>query len=61
MTKIKSDVSHFHVFGSKAWAHIPDEKRKPLQYKSDSGFLLNILKMSNVIDFFNLIPMKLLL
>jgi hypothetical protein len=34
-TKIKPDVSHFHVFGSIAWAHIPDEKRKALQPKSD--------------------------
>jgi hypothetical protein len=22
-SKIKPDVSHFHVFGSEAWAHIP--------------------------------------
>ena len=29
-TKIKLDVSHFRVFGSIAWAHIPDEKRKAL-------------------------------
>ena len=29
-TKIKLDVSHFHVFGSIAWAHIRDEKRKAL-------------------------------
>jgi hypothetical protein len=29
-TKIKPDVSHFRVFGSIAWAHIPDEKRKAL-------------------------------
>ena len=34
-TKIKPDVSHFHVFGSIAWAHIPDEKRKALQPKSE--------------------------
>jgi len=34
-TKIKPDVSHFHVFGSIAWAHIPDEKRKALQSKSE--------------------------
>jgi hypothetical protein len=32
-TKIKPDVSHFCVFGSIAWAHIPDEKRKALQPK----------------------------
>jgi hypothetical protein len=24
-TKIKPDVSHFRVFGTIAWAHIPDE------------------------------------
>jgi transposase InsO family protein len=29
-TKIKPDVSHFHVFGSISSAHIPDEKRKAL-------------------------------
>jgi alpha-glucuronidase len=34
-TKIKLDVSHFHVFGSIAWAHILDEKRKALQPKSE--------------------------
>jgi transposase InsO family protein len=34
-TKMKSDVSHFRVFGSIAWAHIPDEKRKELQPKSE--------------------------
>jgi hypothetical protein len=34
-TKIKLDVSHFCVFGSIAWAHIPDEKRKGLQPKSE--------------------------
>ncbi|MCH3501752.1 hypothetical protein LDA67_14910, partial [Enterococcus faecium] len=25
-SSIKPDVSHFRVFGSEAWAHIPDEK-----------------------------------
>jgi hypothetical protein len=34
-TKIKPDVSHIRVFGSIAWAHIPDEKRKALQPKSE--------------------------
>jgi hypothetical protein len=34
-TKIKPDVSHFRVFGSIAWAHIPDEKNKTLQPKSE--------------------------
>jgi hypothetical protein len=39
-TKIKLDVSHFHVFDSVAWAHIPDKKRKALQPKSEKHILL---------------------
>ena len=27
----KPDVTHFRIFGSKAWARIPTEKRKDLQ------------------------------
>jgi hypothetical protein len=34
-TKITPYVSHFRVFGSIAWAHIPYEKRKYLKPKSD--------------------------
>jgi hypothetical protein len=34
--KINPDVSHFRVFGSVAWAHIPYEKRKTLQPKSEN-------------------------
>ena len=34
-SKIKPIVRHFHVFGSEAWAHIPDEKQKALQPKSE--------------------------
>lgn len=34
-TKNKLVVSHFHVFGSEGWAHIPDEKRKELHPKSE--------------------------
>jgi hypothetical protein len=32
---IKLDANHVCVFGSVAWAHIPDEKRKALQPKSE--------------------------
>eukprot|EP00253_Pinus_taeda_P005926 PITA_05926 len=34
-SSIKPDVGHFHVFGSEAWAHIPDEKHKSLEPKSE--------------------------
>jgi hypothetical protein len=43
-TKIKLDVSHFCVFGSIAWAHIPDEKRKALQPKSDKCIFVGYSK-----------------
>jgi hypothetical protein len=43
-TKIKPDVSHFCVFGSIAWAHIPDEKRKALQPKSEKCIFVGYSK-----------------
>jgi hypothetical protein len=43
-TKIKQDVSHFCVFGSIAWAHIPDEKRKALQPKSEKCIFIGYSK-----------------
>jgi len=30
----KLDVTHFRIFGSRAWARIPTEKRKALQHQS---------------------------
>ena len=33
-SSIKPYVSHFHVFGSDAWAHILDAKHKALKPKS---------------------------
>jgi hypothetical protein len=30
----KLDVTHFRIFGSRAWAHIPSEKRKALDPQS---------------------------
>jgi hypothetical protein len=54
-------INHFRVFGSVAWAHIPDEKRKDLQPKSEKCILLDIMKMSKVKYFFDLIPRRLLL
>ena len=34
-SKCKPRVDHFRVFGSPAWAHIPDEKRKAMEKKSE--------------------------
>jgi hypothetical protein len=55
---IKPDVSHLCVLGSVAWAHIPDEKRKGLQPRSEKCILVYILKTSNVTNIFNVITMK---
>jgi hypothetical protein len=60
-SKIKPDVCHFFVFGSKARAHIPKRKGNHYDVKVRTAFLLDIPKMSKVMDFFNLTPMKLLL
>jgi hypothetical protein len=31
---LKPEVTHFHIFGSRAWAQIPSEKRKALDPQS---------------------------
>ena len=40
----KLDVTHFRVFGSKAWARIPTEKRN-CSLKAKSVYLLGIFKI----------------
>jgi hypothetical protein len=37
--KIKPNVSHFNIFGSVGGTNIPNEKRKPLQPKSEKLML----------------------
>ena len=36
----KPDVSHFRVFGSKAWARIPPKKRKAFQPQSKESIMV---------------------
>ena len=59
-SSIKLDVSHFHVFGSEAWAHIHNEKHKALEpkiekcifvgyYEDVKGYRLLPPKSKNVI------------
>jgi hypothetical protein len=43
-SKIKPNVSHFCVFGSEVWAHIPNDKRKTLQPKSEKWFFFGYSK-----------------
>ena len=41
----KPDVTHFRIFGSRAWARIPTEKRKDFSFKAKSVYLLGTLKI----------------
>ena len=40
------DVTHFRIFGSKAWARIPIEKRKDLQPESQDCLLVGYFEDS---------------
>ena len=35
---LKPEVTHFHIFGSRAWAQIPSKKRKALDPQSTEFF-----------------------
>eukprot|EP00253_Pinus_taeda_P017794 PITA_17794 len=54
-SSIKPDVSHFRVFGSEAWAHIPDEKHKALEPKSEK---CTFVGYSEDVKGYRLIPFK---
>ena len=43
-SSIKPNVSNFHVFGSDAWAHIPDAKHKALEPKSEKCIFVGYSK-----------------
>jgi hypothetical protein len=40
----KPKCNHIHVFGSEAWDHIHDEKRKALQSKSEKCIFVGYSK-----------------
>eukprot|EP00253_Pinus_taeda_P006208 PITA_06208 len=54
-SSIKLDVSHFRIFGSEAWAHIPDEKHKALEPKSEK---CTFVVYSEDVKGYRLIPFK---
>ena len=41
---VKPNVSHFWVFGSEAWAHIPDDNHKALEPKSEKCIFVGYSK-----------------
>ena len=43
----KPNVSHFRVFGSKAWARILPEKRKSLQAQSKESIMVGYVEYEN--------------
>ena len=50
----KPDVTHFRIFGSKAWARIPTEKRKDLQPQSKECLFFGYSKDSKGYKLINL-------
>ena len=50
----KPDVTHFGIFGSKAWARIPTEKRKALQPQSQQCLFVGYSKDSKGYKLINL-------
>ena len=50
----KPNVSHFRIFGSKAWARIPIEKRKALQPQSQECLFFGYSKDSKGYKLINL-------
>ena len=42
----KLDVTHFMIFGSKAWARIPTKKRKALQTQSQEFLFVGYFEYS---------------
>eukprot|EP00253_Pinus_taeda_P002954 PITA_02954 len=54
-SSIKPDVSHFRVFGSEAWAHIPGEKHRALEPKSEK---CTSVGYSEDVKGYRLIPFK---
>eukprot|EP00253_Pinus_taeda_P023523 PITA_23523 len=54
-SSIKPDVSHFRIFGSEAWAHIPDEKHKALEPHSEK---CTFVGYSEDVKGYRLIPFK---
>ena len=46
LTGRKPRIDHFRVFGAHCWVHVPKEKRKKLDYKSEEGLLIECLENS---------------
>jgi len=44
----KSDVSHFHIFSSLVYCHVPEEKRKKLEPAIEKGILVGYNETSKV-------------
>lgn len=54
-TSINPSLSHLRIFGCDAYVHIPRDKRKKLNFKSQKCILVGImilLKLINYITFF---------
>ena len=54
----KPDVTHFRIFGSRAWARIPIEKRKALQPQSQEFLFVGYFEDSKGYKLINLSTKK---
>ena len=50
----KLDVTHFRIFGSRAWDRIPTEKRKDLQHQSQDCLFVRYSEYSKGYNLINL-------
>ncbi|CAL2228256.1 unnamed protein product [Prunus armeniaca] len=55
---LKPAVDHFRVFGCIAYAHIPDEKRKKLDDKSEKCVFLGVSEVSKAYKLYNPVTKK---
>ena len=46
-TGSKPEVSHFRIFGSPTYCHVPNEKRKKLDMTAEKGYLVGYSENAN--------------
>ncbi len=50
-TSINPSLSHLRIFGCDAYVHIPKDKRKKLDFKSQKCILVGIMILLRLIDY----------
>ena len=55
---LKVTVSHFRIFGCVAFAHVPEEQRKNLEYRSEKYIFIGYSEQSKVYRLCDLVTKK---